>query len=189
MRVLRGMIGHHQQGHRQDRDGPALFSGGDLLNDGRYCVERRLNSAWLLQARQCRHCVPSPTGRVASNYLARPTGYPSTAHDVVCSNISQKLLPLFAPHQSLSLSATVGATAVVYAATDRHTGRRVALKVVACNSNKVPVSVVRREVALSSSVAHPNIVQLLDLFAEGTQLVIVVRAILCRLRACHATNL
>ncbi|KAF6257642.1 kinase-like domain-containing protein [Scenedesmus sp. NREL 46B-D3] len=66
-----------------------------------------------------------------------------------------------------------GATAVVYAATDKQTGCQVALKVVQCGSNKVPVSVVRREVTLSSSVAHENMVQLLDVFAEGTELIIV----------------
>uniref|UniRef100_A0A383VK64 Protein kinase domain-containing protein n=1 Tax=Tetradesmus obliquus TaxID=3088 RepID=A0A383VK64_TETOB len=66
-----------------------------------------------------------------------------------------------------------GATAIVYAATDKQTGRQVALKVVQCGSNKVPVSVVRREVTLSSSVAHENMVQLLDVFAEGTELIIV----------------
>jgi hypothetical protein len=32
------------------------------------------------------------------------------------------------------------------------------------------------QVTLSSSVAHENMVQLLDVFAEGTELIIVVRA-------------
>ncbi|KAF8072417.1 SRK2E [Scenedesmus sp. PABB004] len=105
-----------------------------------------------------------------------------------------------------------GATAVVYAALDKHTGLKVALKVrprrparsarprgevraptaprarrpacpppraraapqvVQCDTNKVPVSVVRREVTLSSSVAHENMVTLLDVFAEGMALIIV----------------
>ncbi|KAI8470582.1 MAG: kinase-like domain-containing protein [Monoraphidium minutum] len=68
-----------------------------------------------------------------------------------------------------------GATAVVYAACDGQSGLRVALKVVACGGPKqVPISVVRREVTLSSSVAHEHLVQLLDVFAQGdAQLVIV----------------
>jgi hypothetical protein len=35
------------------------------------------------------------------------------------------------------------------------------------------------QVMLSSSVAHENMVQLLDVFAEGTELIIVVRGASC----------
>jgi hypothetical protein len=40
-----------------------------------------------------------------------------------------------------------------------------------------------RQVTLSSSVAHENMVQLLDVFAEGTELIIVVRDTLAVLLA------
>ncbi len=39
---------------------------------------------------------------------------------------------------------------------------------------QVPVKVVKREIAFSTGVTHDNIVKLLDVFAEKTQLVIVV---------------
>jgi hypothetical protein len=38
----------------------------------------------------------------------------------------------------------------------------------------VRAAVLHRQVTLSSSVAHENMVQLLDVFAEGTELIIVV---------------
>lgn len=39
---------------------------------------------------------------------------------------------------------------------------------------QVPVRVVKREIAFSAQAKHPNVVRLLDVFAEKTQLVIVV---------------
>ena len=41
--------------------------------------------------------------------------------------------------------------------------------------DQVPLKVVKREITLSSSIQHDNIVRLLDVFAEKHQLVIVVR--------------
>ncbi|KXZ41425.1 hypothetical protein GPECTOR_474g403 [Gonium pectorale] len=61
-----------------------------------------------------------------------------------------------------------GSTAVVYKALDLSTG-----SYVIHGQDRVPVKVVQREVAFSTSVTHDNLVRLLDVFAEGDQLVIV----------------
>ena len=68
-----------------------------------------------------------------------------------------------------------GGTAAVYAAQDLQTpGQQyVALKVMR-GPDQVPMQVVKREIAFSSSMKHDNIVRLLDVFAEGQTLVIVV---------------
>jgi hypothetical protein len=42
--------------------------------------------------------------------------------------------------------------------------------------DQVPIKVVKREIAFSASASHNNIVQLIDVFAEKAQLVIVVSA-------------
>ena len=68
-----------------------------------------------------------------------------------------------------------GGTAVVYAADDLKTGTKVALKVMNTRDGvmTMPIKQVKREVEIASSMRHPNIVQLIDVFAEGTRLVIV----------------
>mmetsp|Transcript_13713 Transcript_13713/g.34463 ORF Transcript_13713/g.34463 Transcript_13713/m.34463 type:complete len:384 (-) Transcript_13713:81-1232(-) len=68
-----------------------------------------------------------------------------------------------------------GGTAVVYAADDLQTGEKVALKAMNTRDGvmTMPIKQVKREVEIASSMRHPNIVQLIDVFAEGTQLVIV----------------
>ncbi len=68
-----------------------------------------------------------------------------------------------------------GGTAIVYAADDLQEGVKVALKVMNTRDGvmTMPVKSVKREIEIASSMRHPNIVQLLDVFAEGTQLVIV----------------
>jgi serine/threonine protein kinase len=68
-----------------------------------------------------------------------------------------------------------GGTAVVYDADDLEKGMRVALKVMNTRDGvmTMPIKQVKREVEIASSMRHPNIVQLIDVFAEGTQLVIV----------------
>ena len=68
-----------------------------------------------------------------------------------------------------------GGTAVVYAADDLQNGSKVALKVMNTRDGvmTMPIKQVKREVEIASSMRHPNIVQLIDVFAEGTQLVIV----------------
>ncbi|UPR05025.1 serine/threonine-protein kinase [Chloropicon primus] len=68
-----------------------------------------------------------------------------------------------------------GGTAIVYASDDLKTGTKVALKVMNTRDGvmTMPIRQVKREVEIASSMKHPNIVQLIDVFAEGTQLVIV----------------
>ena len=68
-----------------------------------------------------------------------------------------------------------GGTAVVYEADDLQAGSKVALKVMNTRDGvmTMPIKQVKREVEIASSMRHPNIVQLIDVFAEGTQLVIV----------------
>lgn len=59
-----------------------------------------------------------------------------------------------------------GGTAVVYCADDLRSGCRVALKVMH-GPDQVPIKVVKREITFSTTVAHDNIVRLLDVFAEA----------------------
>jgi len=49
---------------------------------------------------------------------------------------------------------------------------------VPCTHNTA-IGATPHQVSLSSSVAHENMVQLLDVFAEGTELIIVVRGMVC----------
>lgn len=67
-----------------------------------------------------------------------------------------------------------GGTAVVYAATDRASGRAVALKVLAAGS-RVPASAIKREISVAASLQGcPYVVQLLDFFAEGQDQAVLV---------------
>ena len=49
----------------------------------------------------------------------------------------------------------------------------------------VPVKAVQREIQVASSIQHPHIVELLDFFAEGECLAIVVRAWMTARRSPH----
>ncbi|KAK9813158.1 hypothetical protein WJX72_009961 [[Myrmecia] bisecta] len=70
-----------------------------------------------------------------------------------------------------------GATAVVYAAEDIEATDRtpVALKVMNAENGRmiVSTSAVRREIEYASTLRHPHVVQLLDVFAERERIVIV----------------
>lgn len=68
-----------------------------------------------------------------------------------------------------------GATAVVYEGKDTANGTVVALKVMNSSDGhmSVPLKIVKREVEYASTLRHDNIVRLLDVFAEGKQLILV----------------
>jgi len=68
-----------------------------------------------------------------------------------------------------------GGTAVVYEADDLETSLRVALKVMNTRDGvmTMPIKAVKREIEIASSMTHPNIVRLIDVFAEDTRFVIV----------------
>eukprot|EP00210_Caulerpa_lentillifera_P008912 g8503.t1 len=68
-----------------------------------------------------------------------------------------------------------GGTAVVYEAYDKEKNRRCALKVMNLTARQfeVAMKLSRREVVFSSTIHHDNFVQLLDVFSEGQQLVLV----------------
>ncbi|CAD7698637.1 unnamed protein product [Ostreobium quekettii] len=70
-----------------------------------------------------------------------------------------------------------GATAVVYEAQDLQDpgGSPVALKVLNATGGQmsVPLKIVKREVQYACNMRHNNIVRLLDVFAEGKQLILV----------------
>ncbi|GMH43538.1 hypothetical protein BSKO_11460 [Bryopsis sp. KO-2023] len=68
-----------------------------------------------------------------------------------------------------------GATAVVYEAYDKTNDMQTALKVMNSQDGhmSVPLKIVKREVEYASSMRHDNIVRLLDVFAEGKQLILV----------------
>merc|ERR1712054_605542 len=61
-----------------------------------------------------------------------------------------------------------GGTSIVYEAIDLDSNSKVALKVMNMPSNNV-----KKEVECASSVSHRNVVELLDVFAEKQNLVIV----------------
>lgn len=64
-----------------------------------------------------------------------------------------------------------GGTAVVYEADDLETSLRVALKVMNTRDGvmTMPIKAVKREIEIASSMTHPNIVRLIDVFAEDTR--------------------
>lgn len=68
-----------------------------------------------------------------------------------------------------------GGTAIVYEADDLERGIKVALKVMNAKNGvmTVPAKTVQREIQLASSVHHDNIVQLLAVFSDGDQVVLV----------------
>ncbi|DBA87363.1 TPA: hypothetical protein ACH3X1_004410 [Trebouxia sp. C0004] len=68
-----------------------------------------------------------------------------------------------------------GGSAVVYHGLDRIQSRAVALKVMHAHNGilELPVKAFQREVYYAAGVLHDNIVQLLDVFVEGEQYVIV----------------
>eukprot|EP00210_Caulerpa_lentillifera_P008905 g8496.t1 len=68
-----------------------------------------------------------------------------------------------------------GATAVVYEAMDTSNDSKVALKVMNSmeSHQSSQLKMVKREVEYASNTSHPNIVRLLDVFAEDKQLILV----------------
>ncbi|KXZ55808.1 hypothetical protein GPECTOR_2g1358 [Gonium pectorale] len=88
---------------------------------------------------------------------------------------------------ALDRSCAGGSTALVYQAEDRDTGTQVALKVLH-GPERVPREAVEREIAFGCTITHDNLVRLIDVFAEGRQLIIVwelvrgcdLQVLLCR---------
>lgn len=68
-----------------------------------------------------------------------------------------------------------GGTAIVYEADDLENGCRVALKAMNAKEGVMTMSLrqVKREISIASSLKHDHIVQLIDVFAEGSSLVLV----------------